>query len=1021
MRRESRFLLLLSCFLLSGLAGLIYQTAWTQQLALVFGTSDLAVATVLAAYMAGLALGAAAAGRWQDRVRRPVLAYALLELGIAVAALAIPAALEGVKRLQVALLGGGTIPVEAGSLGAALFYLVGSLLVLLVPTALMGATLPLLARHAVRTDAEIGPRIGALYTANTAGAALGTLAAAFLLLPLFGLGRTVLVAAGVNGLVFLLAAALARHAPLPPSAAAEGAVEPGAVVTPSRPAAGRYVLPLILLSGVVSFSYEVLWTRLLTHLLGGSVYAFGTMLATFLVGIALGAAAAARLARSPALARRGFVAAQLAIAATGWGAFALLDRLPALLQRLDTATVHPLLTGAALSAATLLPGALAIGATFPFAVRILAREATDAAPASARVFAWNTAGAILGAVGTGFLLLPLIRFAGTAAVAIGLSLVIAALAALLPRPRWRLAAALAAVGLVLLALRPPATPWAVIRHAPLGSGPASYGDVVYYGVGRGATVLMVERAGEWRLTTNGLPESTIQPPWARPGRYLVARWLSMLPIAARPTLRSLLVVGLGAGITLEEIPPSVEQIHVIELEPEVVRANREVAAERRKDPLADPRLTLHVGDARGALQLAGQRFDAIVSQPSHPWTAGASHLFTRELFALVRDHLNPQGVFVQWVGVHFVDGPLMRSLLATLLDVFPHVEVYRPAGRSGVLFLASPAPLDLAESAPRALAAAPAFWRMLGIYTLEDVLATRHLDTAGGRQLAAGAPLITDAHNLLQTRAPGLMHRAHPDREIDTLLGPYDPLLTPQPGLDMLYLVRRLSRDGNFEQARRTAFSLRDPGMRQAALGLVMLAANRPRPAAQSLQQAVARGIEHREVRAALLLLRRPALMRGEAEAPATLVSDEVEAAVVAGWQALANDDGAALEALDDALAAAQPQHPLFEACVHLRIAWRLGRGTPALASEALTLLDPLLSDGAVPRDLLLRARIAAVAGAHRACLASLDELAVKLGRLPRAQQLATRARTVLDSLPADPTTVAWRQRIAEQLQRAHQ
>ncbi len=185
---EPRFSLLIACFVLSGFAGLIYQTVWTQQLALVFGTSELALATVLAAYMAGLALGAAAAGRWAPRVRRPILLYALLELGIGGAALLVPAMIGVASRLQVVLLGGVEMP--QASAGSGLFYLVSSFLILLVPTGLMGATLPLLARHAVREPRQIGERVGVLYAANTAGAAAGTLTAAYLLLPRLGLGPT---------------------------------------------------------------------------------------------------------------------------------------------------------------------------------------------------------------------------------------------------------------------------------------------------------------------------------------------------------------------------------------------------------------------------------------------------------------------------------------------------------------------------------------------------------------------------------------------------------------------------------------------------------------------------------------------------------------------------------------------------------------------------------------------------------------------------------------------------------------
>ena len=425
-----------------------------------------------------------------------------------------------------------------------------------------------------------------------------------------------------------------------------GPAIPGAAtraVEASRPlgamsAAFDWILPLVLVSGVVSFSREILWTRLLTHLFGGSVYAFATMLATFLIRLALGSAIAARLAATPERAWLGFAVAQMAIAALSLAAFAAVDRLPALAEEFAASGKGFLVSGVILGGSTLLPGAVAMGATFPFTVRILARNANDAARASGRVFAWNTFGAIIGALSAGYVVLPALRFAGMAAAVGAISLALALIAALIGRPRRRLFALLAIAGLLVLAVVQPAMPEAVLRYSPLSSRQLA-GEIVYYGVGRGATVLLLERATSWQLLTNALPESAIETRWGRPSLYAVARWLSLLPIAARPKTRSLLVVGLGAGVTVQDIPASVEEIRVVEIEPEVVRANQRMADRRYNDPLADPRLQIHLSDTRGALQLTNRRFDAIVSQPSHPWTSGAPHLFTREFFAQVQKHL----------------------------------------------------------------------------------------------------------------------------------------------------------------------------------------------------------------------------------------------------------------------------------------------------------------------------------------------------------------------------------------------
>jgi len=998
---------LLACFFLSGLAGLIYQTAWMQQFALVFGTSELALVTVLAAYMAGLALGAAVAGRLAHRIDRPLLVYAVLEFGIGITALLVPAAIGLANRLQVVLLGGHELPTSAESIASGLFYLLSSFAILLVPTALMGATLPLLARFAVRRTEEIGPRIGVLYTANTAGAAAGTLLAAYALLPRTGLGVTIFIAAGFNLVVFALAALLARGQTTKP------AEDP--LTRTAQQKGVPWVLPLILLSGAVSFTWEILWTRLLSFLLGGSVYAFATMLATFLVGLALGSAIASRLASSRERAERWFAAAQIGIAALSLAAFAVADRLPGLAKSLAGDNGGFTAADAVLSAAILLPGAIAIGATFPLAVRILARDADDAAAASARVFAWNTVGTIIGALAAGYLVLPALRFAGTATAAAALSLALALAAALMARPRRQMLATAALAGLVAVAVLRPATPWRMLRHAPITSSEIQ-GGVVYYGVGRSATVLLTENPGGWRLTTNGLPESSIDANWGRPGRYVVARWLSLLALAARPETRSLLVVGLGAGVTVEDVPPSVEEIHVVELEAEVVRANRLLAERRRSDPLADPRLRLHLGDARGALRLTGRNFDAIVSQPSHPWTSGASHLFTREFFTQVRGHLTPGGVFVQWMGLTFVDEQLLRSFVATATEVFPHVELYQPLG-GGLLVLASGKPLELADTAAEAIALDPIEWKRIGIRHPEDLLAARVLDAEGARRLARTATNgpSTDSRNLFRMLSPRVLSIPLGAVGAERVLAPYEWIPNDLGVEDALGYVRRIVRQGNPRRARRVAENQQDMVVQQTALAWVEISAGRRQPAERALRRALQLDSRSEETLAALLLIYQPAIERGEPFPFAARIRNDPAAAVASGWRLAASGDWTGLRRLDPRLAAIDTRHPLWEAATRLRVNWRTESGDVDLAYEALELLNPLLAPFAQPRDLLLRARAAVAAGETRSALAALNE-ALPSGGSRRNPAVVRQARRILASLPADGTAGDWRRRLSERL-----
>jgi spermidine synthase len=1004
---DGRFVLLLGCFMLSGMAGLVYETAWTQQFTLSFGASEMAVVAVLAAYMAGLTLGAAAGGRLVSRVRRPVRAYAVLELGVAASALAVPLALRLAQRLQVWLLGGAGVLPEAGSLATILFHLTASFAILAVPTGLMGATLPLLVRFAVRDDEQIGGRVGTLYTVNTVGAAVGALGAAFLLLPRLGLGGTVLTAAALNTCAFLLALPLRREAvavmPRPPAQSARG-----------------YILPLVLVSSAVSFTYEILWTRALTFVLGGSLYAFATMLAVFLAGIGLGSGLASPLAGTPAAARRGFAMAQVGVAMLSLAAYHAVDRLPEVATRLSAAGAGFLVAGVGLSALTLLPGAICVGATFPFAVRALAGEAAEAGPASARVYGWSTIGGVVGAVLGGLVLLPTLRFEGTVAVACATGLLLAAATALVARPRLSSVLALAGLGALGLALWPPRAPWNLLRHSTL---PGEWeGDVVYYGVGRGATVLVMDVGWEWRLTSNGLPESAIQPAGARPSRYAVAHWLSLLALAARPSARSLMVVGLGAGKTVEDVPASVASVDVVELEPEIVEANRALSRLRRKDPLADPRVRLRLNDARSALLLTRRRFDAIVSQPSHPWTTGAAHLFTREFFTLVRDRLTDDGVLVQWMGQMFVDESLLRTLLATLVSVFPHVEVYEPYPGGSLLFLASKQPLAVAETAPRAIGATPAVWAAQGVFGAADLLVARVQDEDGVRRVAAGAPVNTDQWNLMQTRAPRILGHPLGPEGSDRVFAPFDPLRREAAGAGAAYIVRRLVREDRLPRARRVAAAMPPGAGKSVALAMVEIAAGHVPRSEAALRAAFAQWPDAPEVLHALLLRRPAALVEGvdpEGVLP-RLRLDALASGVLEGWRLQQAGRERGIEALEGILARAGPHDDLFESALRLRIAWRHASGEADRAREALGLLDPFLATGTTAADLLLRARLAALAGEPAAVLASLNEVGTATGTDLR--ETARAGLAVLEGLPSgvrqDPRAVRIRDRLGALISR---
>jgi spermidine synthase len=995
---DLRYLLVLLCFLASGFAGLLYQTAWSREFSFVFGTSNLAVATVLAAYMGGLSLGAMIAARSMHRIRRPVLAYGLLELGIAASALAVPVLIRAVSWLYRPLFTSTGILPEEGGLASALFYGVASFAILGIPTTLMGATLPMLARHAVREQSQIGGRIGALYAVNTAGAIGGTIATAFVLLPELGLRATVWVGAALNAAVFAAAALLARRAP-PLAAETSPLREPGA------PAG--VLLAVAFFSSIASFLYENLWFRLFEHVLGASIYAFSTMLAGFLLGISLGGAVAAPLARTRAGSARGLALAQLGAAACSVAAFLLVERVPDVASRVNEVGLLGVLARASVAAGLLLPSTLCIGASFPFAVRALADRADVAAAASARVYGWNTLGAIVGSLAAGFLVIPLLGFERTLVAAALVNVFAAALAALAVRPALKLALACAAAGALALVFVRPATPWRVISTAPLGldTWSGSTGNqidpdrIVFYAVGRSSTVLLADAPDGWRLRTNGLPEASIEKRGAPPGTSLTARWLTMLPAFAPAAPRDVLVIGFGGGVAVEDVPSTFERIDVVELEPEVIDASRKVAAFRNRDPLSDPRIRVLLNDARGALALTDLRYGAIVSQPSHPWTAGASHLYTRDFFAQVRERLAPGGVFVQWMGLQFVDEALFRSLLATLLDVFPHVRVYQ-ADVASALFVASQEPLELERQVEATVARDRDGFARLGVRVPEDLAASLVLDETGTRALAAGAPLATDDHNLLATHSPRILSR--PLGKLDRLVAPHDPLLERRDGLDTAYLARRLGERDQGERAARLIERIEAPFERLLAETELAVAKKEPRKARALVERALA--LDPTSVRA-----RTRAELLAESPAPGAAVGP-----VVTGRRLRDAREWAALARLDATLAAIDLRDPAHDEADQLRIDWRLGAGSAEAAREALALIDraPSLEVERLARRALAGAR----SGSPGVAGQSLDTIDRRLGR-GRLSPLATEwALAAFAAAPADELSEgagALRERIA--------
>lgn len=940
-RLDGVYAITAACFFVSGAAALLYQTIWSRQYALILGTSETAVAVVLAHYMLGLALGAAAISRWPRLAGHPLKIFALLEAGIAACGLALPHLLGQLGGLYGSFAGGQPEPVAAtGMMPLLYFALCCSALV--IPTALMGATLPVLASFTIRASQQTGPRIAGLYAANTLGAAAGAIAGGWWLVPSWGLTASTLAAVGLNLLVAATALLLFR--------ARVVTAGPGPSEAPAATPAPRAALVLLAMAascGFVALLYEVLWTRMLSHVLGSSLAAFSTMLASFLLGIGLGSLLSTRRL-GPVGAMRAFAASQVGVAAAAGLAQLWLETLPLGMPAAELAAKAMLV---------MLPATVFMGAAFPLLIRWTSDLGTPAAVATARIYAANTIGAVVGALATGLWLVPGMGFEGTAQLAVGMSLLIATVA-LAAAPslqlHWKLAAAVVA-GVVTLTFHP-APPQAIIDASLIDDSNA--GELRYFAVGRSSTVLVKERDdGSFYLRTNGLPEATVRRIGSAPQRHS-QRWLTALPIATRPAAQSLLIVGLGGGVAAEQLPAHLTVVDIIELERRVIDANTAIGRYRASDPLADPRVRLVANDARNALQLTTRRYDLIVSQPSHPWTSGAANLYSREFLQLARSRLAPDGVMLFWINAQFIDEQLLRSIATTISAVFAEVRLYRPEPLE-LMFMASDAPMEperLAGMRGSIVEREADFFGGAGIRAAEDLATSLAATPQGIARLAAGGEVISDDRNILASRSSPTRHGLNVER-LQALLGGQHPLARAAAGresfeLRRTYLGASLVALGFPAAAIAFARANQDnpAGAYTIAAGLEI--AGNPTAAQTLLAAAAARFPADADLAFARL---RPRLLEASTaaasgERPNALLTAAAVAlpdsarAVLEGWRFAAARQWAQVQALEARLAQTRSTDAWFAEANQLRIEWRTNvaalAGQRQFAEQALQLID---------------------------------------------------------------------------------
>jgi spermidine synthase len=662
-------------FILSGAAGLIYEIVWSRQLVLVFGNTTQAVSAILTGFFGGMAIGAAVGGRIADRVRLPLRMYGVLELLLVVVVLITPLSFRLIHEVYRT-----AYPAIEGTPFLVLTRLTLAVLALAPATVMMGATFPALVRHVARTRA-LSEAFGRLYSANTIGAVVGTLAAGLVLVELLGLSGALLFGAACSGIAGIIAIWLARGHDV--GTATETGNRPAGTPGPASVQRRSIALALAIafLSGLTSLGYQVTWTRLLTSGTGGYTYVFTAVLALFLTGLAIGALLFTGLRDRIGSPIRVLAMSQLSVAILAMLGLVLIIGSPRPLDPGDPlGSVQALVVSAI---AVVLPVATILGLAFPTASALLRDELGEAGSESGALLASNTFGAIVGSLVIPFLLMPTI---GSPSIIVALAFANATLGvvlAVLARPPRRLlavAGVVVAVAIALVAARPGA-----ISQPNVALITSLGGQIFESDEDEIASVQAGQKSSTPELWVAGTSMTLLT---------VDAKLMPILPLIARPDSDRALVVAFGMGTAFRSALIAGMRTDVVELVPSVPQMFGWYYADADQ-VLADPDGRLVVADGRNHLELANESFDIIVTDPPPPIeSSGASVISSREYYEAGRAHLTPGGAMMQWVPFGAPESEL-KEHIRTFASVFDEVLIVRGAGGYGFYMLGSDEPIEL--------------------------------------------------------------------------------------------------------------------------------------------------------------------------------------------------------------------------------------------------------------------------------------------------------------------------------------
>jgi spermidine synthase len=663
---------LLLLFVGSGCAALIYEVVWFQLLQLSIGSSAVSLGVLLGIYMGGMCLGSLLLPKYLNPQNHPLRVYALLEVGIAVFGIIVLFAVPIVGRIYTSIAGTGQVSLVLRAIAAAIC--------LLPPTLLMGATLPAIARWVETTPRGVS-WLGYFYGGNLAGAVAGSLLAGFYLLRVFDMATATGVAVGLNVIVALLALGVAARTPHTVIRATATDMPLASTTTPE---VSKLVYIAIALSGLTALGSEVVWTRVLSLMFGATTYTFSLILAVFLVGLGIGSSLGSAMARNLSNPRIALGWCQLALCAClAWAAYTTGASLPywPINPSISTSLYYNFQLDLMRAIWVMLPGAILWGASFPLALAAVATRGQDSARLVGGVYAANTVGAIIGATVISLALVGTVGSQKTQQVLIGIA-AMSALLMLMPavgetrKPLTSTPVVVIGIALIagLLARSVPPIPWLLVAYGRYSATWVGQNEMVYVGEGVTASVAVTRTpTGVLNYHNAGKVQASSEPQDMR-----LQRMLGHITTLVPKNPNKVLVIGCGAGVTAGavSIDPMVKDQTIAEIEPLVPRVVSTHFAQHNFNVVANPKVKVHLDDARHYLLTTDEKFDAITSDPLDPWVKGAATLYTREFFEVVKSHLNPGGVVTLFVQLYESSDAAVKSEIGTFLEAFPNGAVF---------------------------------------------------------------------------------------------------------------------------------------------------------------------------------------------------------------------------------------------------------------------------------------------------------------------------------------------------------